>query len=159
MSHCNSTRSSPDWHSDRNREWTADAPGSRHDSGLPHAPSHCTPRAPLPTRKPWRERPYRTGAGPPRARGDGVVHATTCLPSPDVVAQTRAAYGAARSRRCHRNVLRPFSVGALQRGIARALHRCRPRGECEWEGDNLRGSWVVPPAFAFSGLKQRRPRG
>ena len=43
------------------------------------------------TGKPWRERPCRTGAGPPRARGDGVVHATDCLSPPDAVAQTRAA--------------------------------------------------------------------
>ena len=41
-----------------------------------------TPPRQTATGKPWRERPYRTGAGPPRARGDGVVHATDCLSTP-----------------------------------------------------------------------------
>src|SRR5579864_8063764 len=30
------------------------------------------------TDRPWRERPCRTGAGPPHAPRDGVVHATAC---------------------------------------------------------------------------------
>ena len=40
-------------------------------------PQSCITTA---TRKPWCERPLRSGAGPPRVFGPGVVHTTACSP-------------------------------------------------------------------------------